>query len=230
MNQVTLTSKEGKSFGAYFVEASSPNAPGLVLIQEIFGVNASMRAAADHWASLGFNVICPDLFWREQAGLEFDPNKPEEFSRGVELMQRLNEDEVVSDLEASRQWLADKIGSTNIAGLGYCWGGRLAVRVAADTGVKCSVSYYGVGLEQLVPATASSAVPTLLHIAELDSYVPEAARNTILSAAKDRNGWEAYVYEGCDHAFARPNGANRNEKAAALAEERSLAFMKKHLR
>ena len=229
MNQVTLTSKEGKSFGAYFVEANNKAAPGIVLIQEIFGINASMRAAADRWANLGFNVICPDLFWREEAGLQFDPSQPEDFARGVELMQKLDEDLVVSDLEAATKWLADKIGSQHIAALGYCWGGRLAVRAAADTSVKCAVSYYGVGLEQLVPATPASAVPTLLHIAELDSYVPEPARNTILDSAKSRSGWEAYVYEGCDHAFARPNGANRDEQATALAEERSLAFMRKHL-
>lgn len=229
MNNVTLTSKDGKSFAAYFVEATNKNAPGIVLIQEIFGVNASMRAAAERWASLGYNVICPDLFWREEAGVELDPTKPEEFGRGVELMQGMNEDLVVSDLEAARQWLADKIGSQNIAGIGYCWGGRLVVRMAADTGVRCAVSYYGVGLEQLVPATASSAAPTLLHIAELDAYVPEPVRNTLLASVKSRAGWEAHVYEGCDHAFARPYGAHRDEQATQLAEERSLAFIKKHV-
>ncbi len=229
MNHVTLTSKEGKSFGAYFVEAASKNAPGIVLVQEIFGVNAAMRAAADRWASLGYNVICPDLFWRKEAGLDLDPTKPEEFGRGVELMQSMDEDLTVTDLEAARAWLADKTGNDNIAGLGYCWGGRLVVRMAADTGVKCAVSYYGVGLEQLVPATPASAVPTLLHIAALDSYVPEPVRNTILASAQGRDGWEAHVYEGCDHAFARPNGQHRDEQASKQAEERSLAFMQQHV-
>lgn len=229
MNQITLTSKDGKSFGAYFVEAADKGAPGIVLVQEIFGVNASMRAAAERWASLGYNVICPDLFWRKEAGLELDPTKPEEFNRGVELMQSMDEELVVSDLEVARQWLADKIGSQNIAGLGYCWGGRLVVRMAADTGVKCAVSYYGVGLEQLVPATPASAAPTLLHIAELDTYVPEAVRNTILAAVESRAGWEAYIYEGCDHAFARPNGAHRDEQATQLAQERSVAFIQKNV-
>ncbi|NYT66123.1 dienelactone hydrolase family protein [Alcaligenaceae bacterium] len=229
MSNVTLTSNEGQSFSAYFVQAPTANAPGIVLVQEIFGVNAAMRAAADRWASLGYNVVCPDLFWRKEAGLELDPTNPEEFARGVELMQILDEDLVVGDLEAARAWLADKTGNNNIASLGYCWGGRLVVRAAADTGVKCAVSYYGVGLEQLVPATPASAAPTLLHIAELDSYVPEPARHTIQADATSRKGWETHVYEGCDHAFARPGGQHRDEQAATLAEARSVAFMQQHV-
>ncbi len=229
MSQVTLTSKDGQSFGAYFAEAANKDAPGLVLIQEIFGVNASMRAAADRWASLGYNVICPDLFWRKEAGLDLNPNNEEEFKKGMSLMQSMDEDQVVSDLEAARQWLADKIGHQKIAALGYCWGGRLVVRMAADTPISCAVSYYGVALEHLVPSLSASAAPALLHIAELDSFVPEEARNTILDAVKARSGWEAHLYPNCDHAFARPNGAHRNEDAAKLAEERSHAFMQKHV-
>lgn len=230
MNKISLPSKDGKSFDAWFFEAAEKDAPGLVLVQEIFGVNASMRAAAERWASLGFNVIVPDLFWREEAGVELDPTQPEEFNRGIELMQKSDENLVVSDLEVARQWLADRLGKQDIATLGYCWGGRLVVRMAADTGIKCTVSYYGVGLDNLVPSLSETAAPTLLHIAELDSYVPEAARQVILDAVAHREGWEAHVYEGCDHAFARPNGAHRNEEAARLAEERSVAFMRKHVK
>lgn len=230
MNKISLPSKDGKSFDAWFFEAAEKDAPGLVLVQEIFGVNASMRAAAERWASLGFNVIVPDLFWREEAGVELDPTQPEEFNRGIELMQKSDENLVVSDLEVARQWLADRLGKQDIATLGYCWGGRLVVRMAADTGIKCAVSYYGVGLDNLVPSLNETAAPTLLHIAELDSYVPEAARQVILDAVAHREGWEAHVYEGCDHAFARPNGAHRNEEAARLAEERSVAFMRKHVK
>ena len=229
MTNVTLTSKDGQSFDAYFVEAPEKGAPGIVLIQEIFGVNSSMRAAAERWASFGYNVICPDLFWREEAGLQLDPTQPEEFDRGVQLMQKMDEALVVSDLESARQWLAEKIGSPNIATIGYCWGGRLVVKMAAETQVKCAVSYYGVGLDELVPSLPLTAAPTLLHIAELDSYVPEPARKTILESAQNRPGWEAYVYEACDHAFARPNGAHRNEQAAELAEQRTLSFIKKHV-
>lgn len=229
MTQVTIQSQDGKSFGAYFVAAADANAPGIVLIQEIFGVNAAMKAAAQEWAALGFNVVVPDLFWRQEANLELDPTVQAEFEKGVQLMQGADENVTVSDLEATRAWLETKIGNNRIAGLGYCWGGRLVVRMAVDTGVKCAVSYYGVGLEQLVPATPEAAVPTLLHIAELDSYVPEPVRNTILANVKTRPAWEAYVYEGCDHAFARPNGQHRDENATALAQTRSLEFMKKHL-
>src|SRR5690606_12023028 len=226
---VTLTSKDGKSFNACVVDVRDKNAPGIVLIQEIFGINASLRAAAERWASHGFNVICPDLFWREEPGIQLDPTIPEQFSRGVELMQKMDEDLVVEDLEVARQWLAEKTGSQNIAAIGYCWGGRLVVRMAGDAQIKAAVSYYGVGLEQLVPATPGSASPTLLHIAALDSYVRDPALNAILENVKTRSDWQAHVYEGCDHAFARPNGAHRDEQAAALAEERSLAFIRQNI-
>ncbi|NYT76052.1 dienelactone hydrolase family protein [Alcaligenaceae bacterium] len=228
MSHVTLISKEGKEFDAYFVEASTINAPGIVLVQEIFGINAAMRTAAERWASLGYNVICPDLFWRKEAGVELEPSNPEDFARGVEFMQSMDEDLTVSDLEVARTWLSHKIGNNRIAGLGYCWGGRLVVRMAADAGVNCAVSYYGVGLQQLIPATPASAVPTLLHIAALDAYVPEPVRETILEAIKGRPGWEAHVYADCDHAFARPGGVHADEAAAKMAEERSLAFMQQH--
>lgn len=228
MTYVTLTSKDGQSFKAYFVEAPEKEAPGIVLIQEIFGINASMRAAAERWAGLGYHVVCPDLFWREEAGLQLDPTQPKEFDRGVELMQKMDEALVVADLEAARQWLAEKIGSQDIAAIGYCWGGRLVVKMAAETQIKCAVSYYGVGLHELVPSLPQTTAPTLLHIAELDSYVPEPARKTILESAQQREGWEAHVYEACDHAFARPQGAHRNEQAAELAEQRTLSFIKRH--
>lgn len=229
MTNLTLTSKDGQSFGAYFVAAPQESAPGIVLIKEIFGINASMRAAAERWASLGYNVICPDLFWREEAGLQLEPRNPEEFGRGVELMQKMDEALVLADLEIARQTLAEKIGSQDIAAIGYCWGGRLVVGMAAEAKLKCAISYYGVGLEGLVPGISEAAAPTLLHIAELDSYVPADVRKTILDDAAARDDWEAYVYPGCDHAFARPGGAHWVDEAAKLAEGRSLAFMKRFL-
>jgi carboxymethylenebutenolidase len=229
MSQITLSNQDGKSFNAYFAAAASENAPGIVLIQEIFGINASMRKAADQWASLGYNVVCPDLFWRQEPGIQLDPAVPAQFSRGVEFMQGMDYDAAVSDLEVARRWLAERIGHDRIAGLGYCMGGRLVVSLAAKADIKCAVSYYGVGLDELVPATPDNAAPTLLHIAALDAYVPKEALAKITDAVHKKNGWEMHVYEGCDHAFARPDGEHRNEAATQLAQERSVSFMQKHL-
>lgn len=229
MTMIQLRTADGQKFDAYFAQAASRDAPGLVLIQEIFGINQSMRTAANEWCAQGFNVLVPDLFWRQEPGVVLEPRIEAEFARGVELMQAMDQDVAVQDLDLARAWLADHAGHDRVGALGYCLGGRLVIKMAAATPIKCAVSYYGVGLENVLPSVPEQAPPALLHIAELDSYVPADVRKTILDDVAARDDWEAYVYPGCDHAFARPGGAHWVEDAARLAQGRSLAFMKRFL-
>ncbi|HLU15461.1 MAG TPA: dienelactone hydrolase family protein [Burkholderiaceae bacterium] len=229
MSMIQLHTQDGQKFDAYFANAPRDDAPGLVLIQEIFGINQAMRTAAHRWAELGFNVVVPDLFWRQQPGVVLEPRIEAEFAKGVELMQAMDQDVAVQDLDLARDWLSKNLGHDRIGALGYCLGGRLVVKMAQAAPIKCAVSYYGVGLENVLPSITDQAAPVLLHIAELDSYVPADVRKTILDDAAARDDWEAYVYPGCDHAFARPGGAHWVDEAAKLAEGRSLAFMKRFL-
>lgn len=229
MSMIQLHTQDGQKFDAYFANALRDDAPGLVLIQEIFGINQAMRTAAHRWAELGFNVVVPDLFWRQQPGVVLEPRIEAEFAKGVELMQAMDQDVAVQDLDLARDWLSKNLGHDRIGALGYCLGGRLVVKMAQAAPIKCAVSYYGVGLENVLPSITDQAAPVLLHIAELDSYVPADVRKTILDDAAARDDWEAYVYPGCDHAFARPGGAHWVDEAAKLAEGRSLAFMKRFL-
>lgn len=229
MSMIQLHTADGQKFDAYFAKASSADAPGLVLIQEIFGINQSMRTAANQWSALGFNVLVPDLFWRQEPGVVLEPRIEAEFAKGVELMQALDQTVALQDLDLARDWLSKNSGHDRVGAMGYCLGGRLVVKMADASPIKCAVSYYGVGLEDVLPALSDKAVPTLLHIAELDSYVPADKRKLILDNAASRREWEAYVYPGCDHAFARPGGAHWVEAAATLAEGRSVAFMKRFL-
>lgn len=229
MSMIQLHTQDGQKFDAYFANAPRDDAPGLVLIQEIFGINQAMRTAAHRWAELGFNVVVPDLFWRQQSGVVLEPRIEAEFAKGVELMQAMDQDVAVQDLDLARDWLSKNLGHDRIGALGYCLGGRLVVKMAQAAPIKCAVSYYGVGLENVLPSITDQAAPVLLHIAELDSYVPADVRKTILDDAAARDDWEAYVYPGCDHAFARPGGAHWVDEAAKLAEGRSLAFMKRFL-
>lgn len=229
MSMIQLHTVDNQKFDAYFAKASSDDAPGLVLIQEIFGINQSMRTAANEWSALGFNVLVPDLFWRQQPGVVLEPRVEAEFAQGVQLMQALDQDVAVQDLDLAREWLVKNLGHDRVGALGYCLGGRLVVKMAQAAPIKCAVSYYGVGLENVVPSVTPKAAPVLLHIAELDSYVPADTRKVLFDDAAARQDWEAYVYPGCDHAFARPGGAHWVEEAAKLAEGRSLAFMKRFL-
>src|SRR5690606_4619211 len=120
-----------EEFEAYFAKASTDDAPGLVLIQEIFGINQSMRTAANQWAALGFNVLVPDLFWRQEEGVILEPSIEAEFAHGVALMQSMDQDVAVQDLDLARAWLAKNSDHNRVGALGYCLGGRLVVKMAA---------------------------------------------------------------------------------------------------
>lgn len=229
MSYVTITTSDGQNMKAFEALAQDKNAPGLILIQEIFGVNSSMRQLAKNWADLGFNVWCPDLFFRSEPGLELDPTNQSQFQLGVELMQEMDQTKTLADLESARAQLAQKLGHEQIVSVGYCMGGRLVVLFGDQSPIKAAVSYYGVSLENTLPSLGAQAAPTLLHIAELDSYVPAETRAVIEADVAQRSGWESYVYADRDHAFARPNGAHYNAEADELALARSLAFIKKHV-
>jgi len=228
-SMVSLKTPDNQSFQAYFAPAQSADAPGIVLIQEIFGINDSMRTLASEWSTKGFNVVVPDLFWRQEPGVVLEPRKEAEFAHGVELMQAVDQDVAAQDLEVTRAWLAEKIGHDRVGAMGYCFGGRMVVKMAADNRIRCAVSFYGVGLEQFVPDLGADTAPTQLHIAELDDYVPADVRKTLLDQAEQRQHWEAYVYPGCDHAFARPNGEHWDKAAAQKANARAQEYLSRFL-
>lgn len=227
MSFVQVTTADGQKMQAFEVLSNNKNAPGLVLIQEIFGINASMRQLAKDWAQRGFNVWCPDLFFRAEPGLELDPTNEAQFNLGVEIMQELDTPTTLADLESTRAQLAQKLGHDNIVAVGYCLGGRLVVEMAENSPLKAAVSYYGVNLENVVPPMKTTA-PVLLHIAENDAWVQGDALEIIQGEVAKREGWESHVYAGCDHAFARPKGEHFNAEADALAVQRSVDFLARH--
>lgn len=232
MSFIDIDVANGQTMQALWVPAESADsntAPAIVLVQEIFGINDALKAKAKQWSEQGYNVLCPDLFWRFEPGVTLDPTIPEQFEKGVGFMQKMQLDETLADLEATRAKLAELIGHERIAAVGYCLGGRLVVEMAGEAKLKCAVSFYGVSLETVLPALPADAAVSFLHIAELDSYVPEDVRKVIINEVEGRDGWGYELYEGCDHAFARPNGAHFVADATAKAEQLSLAFMQRHL-
>ena len=226
MNYIQLQTDDGFQLPALHVPSADGKGIPLVLIQEIFGINPAMKAAAQAWAADGFEVLCPDLFARQEAGVDLEPREPGQFQRGIALMQGMDQDRAVRDLDAARQWFVTQGRGDKVTALGYCLGGRLAVMMAMATPISATVSYYGVGLEGLLPAERVKMAPCLLHVAELDGFVPPAARQVILERAARQENMPAHVYPGCDHAFARPDGEHFDAKAAGLARERTLAFLR----
>jgi carboxymethylenebutenolidase len=218
------------SFNAYLAEPEGIPKGAIVIIQEIFGVNPGIRAKCDHWASLGYLGIAPDLFWRIQQGVELDPDISEQFQQALGLMQKLNQDKAIADIEAcvraARLRLPDggKVGA-----VGYCLGGRLAFMTAARTDVDASVGYYGVGLEGLMAEKHAIARPLSLHIAGADHFVTPDKQALIHEGLDDHPKVTLYDYPGEDHGFATESGKRRSEAAAQLADSRTEAFFAEHV-
>ena len=230
MPDITIKTLEGKEFGAYCAMPAAKQGPGLIVIQEIFGVNAGMRQICDHYASLGYIAVCPDLFWRQQPGIQLTDKTPAEWDRAMELFKGFDVEAGVRDLLSTLAHIrALKGDGGKVGAVGFCLGGKLAYLMASRSDVEASVSYYGVGLDQMLDEVHDIRMPLMLHIAGLDSYCPPPVREKILKGIARNPVIKAYVYDDADHAFARPNGQHYNEAAAKLANHRSEEFLAEHL-
>jgi carboxymethylenebutenolidase len=148
MPDITIPSFDGKSFSAYCAKPASGNGPGLIVIQEIFGVNAGMRKICDDFASKGFIAVCPDLFWRQEPGVQITDKSPAEWDHAMQLYKGFDGEAGVRDLLSTLAYIRTMKGCNGKVGaVGYCLGGRLAYLMAARSDVDATASYYGVGLE-----------------------------------------------------------------------------------
>jgi carboxymethylenebutenolidase len=226
---VTIRTADG-DFSAYVARPAAAKAPAIVVIQEIFGVNAVMRGIADGYAAEGYLAICPDLFWRIEPGVDITDKSEAEWKKAFELFNAFDVDAGVKDIAATIAHVREDAGSSGKVGaVGFCLGGLLAFLTATRTDVDASVGYYGVGIERHVGEADKLADPLMLHIAEEDQFVPKEARALIVSALKNHPQVELYTYPGRDHAFARPGGEHYDADDAAKANERTLALFKKAL-
>ncbi len=226
----TIKSFDGGEFDAYLVIPDSGRGPGLVLLQEIFGVNRDMRSIADWYAARGFTVICPDLFWRQERGIQLTDQTDAEWQRAFELYKGLDEAKAVDDAGAALKFLHEHPACTGKAGaVGFCLGGKLAYLIATRYGPDCSAGYYGVGIENALAEIANLNGHLMLHVAKLDQYCPAEAQARIHAAFDANPLVTLHDYEGQDHAFARAGGAHYNAQAAELANLRTLEFFVRHL-
>lgn len=220
-------------FGAYQAEPEDEAKAAIIVIQEIFGVNAGIRRKCDTWAEAGYLALAPDLFWRLKPGVELDPDSPDEFQTALELMGKFNQDQGVRDIEAAIHAARGAIGGESRAKagcVGYCLGGRLAFMTAARTDIDASVGYYGVGIDNLLREKHGIAHPVMLHIPTADHFVPPQAQKAMHDGLDDHPKVTLYDYEGLDHGFATEFGARRDEDGATLADHRTAAFFADHLR
>jgi carboxymethylenebutenolidase len=229
MPDILIQGRDG-FFSAYRAPARSGKGPGIVLIQEIFGVNRVMREIADWLAGENYTVICPDLFWRQEPGIQLNEFTQPEWDKAFQLYQGFNEAKGVEDIGAAIKFLRHDLGVTGKVGtVGYCLGGKLAYLSATRTDADCAVGYYGVGIEKNLGEARNIKRALMLHIAKSDQFVPPEAQAQVHAALDGNAKVTIYDYEGCDHAFARKGGDHYNAQAADLANSRTLAFFKRHL-
>lgn len=230
-DMVAIQAKDGGTFNAYVARPQNTDkAPAVVVIQEIFGINDVMREICDDLAKQGYVAICPDLFWRQEPGIQLTDKTEGEWARAFELFNGFDTDLGVEDLKSTLAHIRTDAGTNGKAGtIGYCLGGKLAYLMATRSDADCNVSYYGVGLDALLGEAANINKPLLMHVAELDKFVPPEAREKILDALTGHDGITLHVYQGVDHAFARVGGEHYDPAMAATANDRTASFLNKHL-
>lgn len=227
---ITISAKDGGRFSAYLATPPSGTGPGIVLIQEIFGVNAVMRGLADGFATEGYIVLCPDLFWRQEPGVQISDKTQAEWDKAFKLMQGFNLDTGIDDLVATLAHLRQQKGCTGKVGaVGYCLGGQLTYLMACRSNADASVGYYGVMIQNFLSESKNITKPLMLHIAEEDGFVPKEDQAKIKDGLKSNRNVTIHSYPGCDHAFARVGGQHYDKQAATLANKRTLEFFQRHL-
>ena len=230
MTAATIKAADGGSFSAYLALPEGGSGPGMIVIQEIFGVNKVMRDICDDYAARGYVAICPDLFWRIEPGIDITDQSEEEWKKAFELFQAFDVDKGVEDLKATLAFLRDYDGcSGKIGAVGYCLGGKLAYLLAARSDVDASVGYYGVGIEDMLGEAKQISAPLMLHIAEEDQFVPKDAQQQVHAALDRHENVTLHDYPDQDHAFARQGGDHFDAASADAANRRSAEFFQTNL-
>jgi carboxymethylenebutenolidase len=226
---VTLRADAGLSFAAYLARPDRPNGAGVVVLQEIFGVNSNMRTVADDLAAAGFTAIVPDLFWRQQPGVELDPATDRE--RATHLMRGLDLGLAVQDALLAASYVRTLDGANGKVGaVGYCLGGMLAYLLSMKAGIDAAASYYGVGIQGALNQMRAVRNPLLLHIAEEDQLCPPEAQAAIEQAAEAHaNHVEVMRYPGVGHAFARHGSPVFDRQSAERADTATMELLRAHL-
>ncbi|RIV86553.1 dienelactone hydrolase family protein [Aurantiacibacter zhengii] len=227
---VRISTLDGsEAFDAYIARPEGEPKSAIIVIQEIFGVNAGIRRKCDKLAEEGYLALAPDLFWRIERGVELDPDIEPEFQRALDLMGKLNQDAAIRDIEATIKYARTLTETGKVGAVGYCLGGRLAYMTAARTDADATVGYYGVGIDELLREKDAIAHPLMLHIPTEDGFVDKETQTKMHEGLDDHPKVTLHDYEGLDHGFATEFGKRRDEEAAQLADKRSAEFFARHL-
>lgn len=217
---------DGETMAAYLALPDGPFRGGIVLLQEIFGVNAAMRGAADDFAAAGHAVLAPDLFFRQSPRVELDYTDAGR-KRGFAYANAYDIRRGTHDVTAAAQTLRARLpASVPVASLGFCLGGKMSVLAAAAKGMDGAVAFYGTGLEQHLQELATIDCPLLLHFGDSDSHIPMATIQAVRERTAKMENVELHLYPGAGHGFYnRFRPTVYDASASRLARERTLDFL-----
>jgi carboxymethylenebutenolidase len=217
---IELTAAGGFKLAAYKAEPASPSKGGLVVCQEIFGVNHHIRNVADRFAAQGYTVIAPALFDRAERGIDIGYTEAT-IKQGVDIRAKIKLEDTLKDVQAAINALK---GAGKIGVVGYCWGGSVAFLAATRlSGIAAAVGYYGGTIA--AHANEKPKVPTMLHFGEKDHGIP---MSDVEKVKKARPDVKVFTYNA-DHGFSCDERGSFDKPSHEQALARTLAFFKEHL-
>jgi carboxymethylenebutenolidase len=231
-DRITIEGQDG-AFHAYIARPKIMPAAAVVVLQELFGVNADIRKTCEELAEQGFLAIAPDLFWRQEPGVDLSVTSEADWQHGLRLYQAYDRDAGVKDIKDTLNAVAKLRECTGkIAVQGYCLGALMTflTAVRGKLNLNAAVAYHGADTEKYLGEVQNLHAPLLMHLGEEDEFISKAAQAEIKTALASKTNATVYSYPGQRHAFARHNGTHYNAAAAALANGRTSEFLQRELR
>ena len=231
MDQITVQGQRG-TFNAYIARPKSSPASAVVVLQELFGVNADIRRHCDELAEQGYLAVAPDLYWRQEPGVDLNVTSEADWQHGLRLYSAYDRDAGVTDIKDTIDAVRNLPECNGkVALLGYCLGALMVFMTAVRyDGIAAAVWYHGGDTEKYLGEIDGLHAPLLMHLAEEDEFISKPAQAEIKAALAVKPNATVYSYPGQSHAFSRHNGAHYNAAAAHLANSRTSEFLRRQLR
>jgi len=216
---ISITSRDGRAFDAYLALPPAGPAPAIVIVPSIFGVTGAFKTSLERYASKGFVVIAPDVFWRTHPG----PLEPDRRAEGQARMAAYDFDDGLDDLQRTIDALASVPEWNGKFGIfGFCFGGKHAFLGITRLGAGAGAAFHGTAIHTVLDEAHKLNKPFSFHYGKDDHVVPMDQVDAIKAALTGMDG-EIYVYDGAGHSFALPDNPGFHAEAARLSEERALA-------
>ncbi|MEY2447404.1 MAG: carboxymethylenebutenolidase [Acidimicrobiaceae bacterium] len=232
----TITTSDGGQFSGHLTVPDAGRGPGILLLQEIFGVGDFLLSKANDLAELGYVVLCPDVFWRVQPGIALAHDEAalgEAFGYMTRYMEEVPDDTKISDLGTALDHLRSlpEVAGQKVAAMGYCLGGFLAYAIACRYDPDAAVSYYGSGIADRLSDADNLTCPIIFHFGGNDPFIPNEQVDAIRAHLDDRDFVEIHVQHQAGHAFENFLAAQFHDPTATAASwPLTVDFLERELR